>query len=94
MLPLIALSTSVSVLLIYLGAKNTMTEAINLGNSLNLQKAVTGSILVATVTALPELSSSLITTLKGSPSMALGNILGTNIYNLPLIVGLAGISPT
>jgi cation:H+ antiporter len=52
---------------------------------------VTGSILVATVTALPELSSSLITMLRGSPSMALGNILGTNIYNLPLIVGLAGM---
>jgi cation:H+ antiporter len=91
MLPLIALSTSASFLLIYLGAKNTMTGAINLGNSLKLQKAVTGSILVATVTALPELSSSLITTLRGSPSMALGNILGTNIYNLPLIVGLAGL---
>jgi cation:H+ antiporter len=91
MLPLIALSTSVSFLLIYLGAKNTMTGAINLGNSLKLQKAVTGSILVATVTALPELSSSLITMLRGSPSMALGNILGTNIYNLPLIVGLAGM---
>ncbi|HEX9913503.1 MAG TPA: hypothetical protein VGB32_01160 [Candidatus Bathyarchaeia archaeon] len=91
MLPLIALSTSVSVLLIYLGAKNTMTGAINIGNSLNFQKVVTGSILVATVTALPELSSSLITTLRGSPSMALGNILGTNIYNLPLLVGLAGV---
>ena len=91
MLPLVALSASVSLLLIYLGAKNTMIGAVNLGNSLNLQKAVTGSIVVATVTALPELSSSLIIVMRGSHSMALGNILGTNIYNLPLLVGLAGL---
>jgi len=91
MLPLVVLSASVSVLLIYLGAKNTMVGAVSLGNSLNLQKAVTGSIVVATVTALPELSSSLITVMRGSHSMALGNILGTNIYNLPLLVGLAGL---
>ena len=78
-------------MLIYLGAKNTMIGAVNLGNSLNLQKAITGSIVVATVTALPELSSSLITVMRGSHTMALGNILGTNIYNLPLLVGLAGL---
>jgi cation:H+ antiporter len=77
--------------MIYLGAKNTMTGAVNLGNNLQLQKAVTGSILVATVTALPELSSSLITALRGAPTVALGNILGTNIYNLPLLVGLVGL---
>jgi len=91
MLPLVALSASVSILLIYLGAKSTMIGAVNLGNSLNLQKAITGSVVVATVTALPELSSSLITVMRGSHTMALGNILGTNIYNLPLLVGLAGL---
>lgn len=47
--------------------------------------------MVATVTALPELTSSLITALKGAPTVALGNILGTNIYNLPLLVGLVGL---
>jgi len=78
-------------LMIYFGAKNTMTGAVNLGNNLQLQKAVTGSILVATVTALPELTSSLITALKGAPTVALGNILGTNIYNLPLLVGFVGL---
>jgi len=90
-LPLVALSASVSILLIYLGAKNTMIGAVNIGNSMNLQKAITGSILVATVTALPELSSSLLTVMRGSHTMALGNVLGTNIYNLPLLVGLAGL---
>src|SRR4030042_4325222 len=89
MLPLVALSASVSLLLIYLGAKKTMIGAMNLGNGLNLPKAVTGAIIVATVTALPELSSSLIIVMRGSHSMALGNILGTNIYNLPLLIGLA-----
>ena len=88
---MVALSTSLSLLMIYFGAKNTMTGAVNLGNNLQLQKAVTGSILVATVTALPELTSSLITALKGAPTVALGNILGTNIYNLPLLVGLVGL---
>lgn len=78
-------------MMIYFGAKNTMTGAVNLGNNLQLQKAVTGSILVATVTALPELTSSLITALKGAPTVALGNILGTNIYNLPLLVGFVGL---
>jgi len=77
--------------MIYLGAKSTMTGAVNLGNNLQFHKAVTGSILVATVTALPELSSSLITAYKGASTVALGNILGTNIYNLPLLLGLVGL---
>jgi len=46
---------------------------------------------VASVTALPELLSSMFSVFLGSSHLALGNIIGSNIYNIPLIIGVCGI---
>lgn len=80
-----------SILLLYVGSKKIVHAAACLADSLNFHKVVVGSILVASVTSAPELLSSIMAALFNSSHMALGNILGSNIYNVPLIVGICGL---
>jgi len=82
---------SFSIALTYLGASKTLKGALGLSTFINLGKSATGAVIVASVTALPELTSSLTAIFLGSTGLALGNILGSNIYNLPLLIGLAGL---
>ncbi|MEM2319585.1 MAG: sodium:calcium antiporter [Candidatus Bathyarchaeia archaeon] len=81
----------VGVLLIYFGSKKLVFSASGLADCINLHRVVVGTILVASVTSAPELLSSLISALLGSSKMALGNLLGSNIYNIPLIIGICGL---
>ncbi|MEM2879829.1 MAG: sodium:calcium antiporter [Candidatus Bathyarchaeia archaeon] len=83
-----------SVLLLYIGSKKIVNAAARLASSLNLHKVVVGTVFVATVTSAPELLSSVAAALYGSSQMALGNIIGSNIYNIPLIIGICGLLGT
>ncbi|MEM3011373.1 MAG: sodium:calcium antiporter [Candidatus Bathyarchaeia archaeon] len=80
-----------SLLLLYVGSKKIVNAAACLADSLNFHKVVVGTVFVASVTSIPELLSSLIAVFFDSSQMALGNILGSNIYNVPLIVGICGL---
>jgi len=93
MYPLIlcAVAIAASLMLLYVGAKNTLQGAIWISRSLAVNRMVTGCVFVAMVTALPELMSSLIAAVWQSSDLAFGNILGSNIYNIPLIIGLCGL---
>lgn len=84
----------VSVLLLYIGSKKIVNAASHLASSLNLHKVVVGTVFVATVTSAPELLSSVAAAFYGSSQMALGNIIGSNIYNIPLIIGICGLIGT
>ncbi|MGB9854867.1 MAG: sodium:calcium antiporter [Candidatus Bathyarchaeales archaeon] len=80
-----------SLLLLYVGSKKIVHAASELAASLNFHKVVVGTVFVASVTSAPELLSSLIAVFFGSSQMALGNIIGSNIYNIPLIIGICGL---
>lgn len=80
-----------SLALLYIGSKKIVHAAACLADSLNFHRVVVGTVLVASVTSAPELLSSLIAALFSSSHMALGNLLGSNIYNVPLIVGICGL---
>lgn len=80
-----------SILLLYLGSKKVVHAAANLAASLNFHRVIIGTVFVASVTSAPELLSSLIAVFYGSSQMALGNIIGSNIYNIPLIIGICGL---
>ncbi|MCS7124261.1 MAG: sodium:calcium antiporter [Candidatus Bathyarchaeota archaeon] len=84
----------VSVLLLYAGSKKVVNAAAHLASSLNLHKVVVGTVFVATVTSAPEFLSSVAAAFYGSSKMALGNIIGSNIYNIPLIIGICGLIGT
>ncbi|MGB9959990.1 MAG: sodium:calcium antiporter [Candidatus Bathyarchaeales archaeon] len=80
-----------SLALLYIGSKKIVHAAACLADSLNFHRVVVGTVLVASVTSAPELLSSLVAALFSSSHMALGNLLGSNIYNVPLIVGICGL---
>ena len=83
-----------SLLLLYIGSKKIVQAAAKLAASLNLHKVVVGTVFVATVTSAPEFLSSVAAAFYGSSQMALGNIIGSNIYNIPLIIGICGLLGT
>lgn len=82
---------AVSLLILYWGSKRVVRGASGISSCFNISRVVVGTVFVAFVTALPELLSSLFAVGLGSSHMALGNIIGSNIYNVPLIIGICGL---
>lgn len=72
--------------LIY-GGQMCVDNAVVVARNLGVSEAVIAITLIAGGTSLPELASSLISIWRGSPSLALGNVLGSNIANILLILG-------
>ena len=64
-----------------------VTSATNIAKALGVSEAVIAITLLAGGTSLPELASSLVSIFKGRASLALGNVLGSNIANILLILG-------
>lgn len=69
----------------------TITNAIKVSNITQLGKTAVGFSLLAFSTSLPELSVAFISAFTGEPAVSVGNVLGSNIVNISLIVGLAAL---
>ena len=69
------------VLLIY-GSDLFVKSAINIANELNIPEAIIGVSLVAFGTSLPELVVGILSAIRRKVDFALGNVLGSNIYNI------------
>ena len=89
-------STSFSIFLIIIGiifliygSELFVSSAINLANKFNISEAVIGLSIIAFGTSLPELVVGIMSAVKRKVDFALGNILGSNIYN---VLGVLGIS--
>ena len=65
--------------------------AVEIAHRLGVSDLIIGLTIVAIGTSLPELASSIIATRKGEHDIALGNILGSNLFNTLAVVGIAGI---
>ena len=76
---------------LYFGSDWLVKGAARLAISLNIQPVVVGLTVVALGTSMPEFVVSFIGALKGLPDIALGNIVGSNIVNIGLILGLSAI---
>lgn len=64
-------------------------KASAIASSLGVSDAVIGLTIVAAGTSLPELATSLTAAIKGNSGIALGNVIGSNIFNIFLVLGLA-----
>jgi cation:H+ antiporter len=71
------------------GAELLVDGAIDIARTLGVSDIVIGITLVALGTSLPELAVSLISALKGEFGLAIGNIVGSNIFNLLAVIGVA-----
>jgi cation:H+ antiporter len=79
---------------IYLGAQFTIESVINISNFLNIGTEIIAVTAVAIGTSLPELAVSISAAKKNNPGIAIGNVLGSNIFNSLAVMGIpALISP-
>ncbi len=90
MLTSLALCTIGLVILTY-AADKLVEGASNLAINLGVSKMVIGLTIVAAGTSLPELVVSVNASLKGNPALSLGNVVGSNIMNVALILGIASL---
>jgi cation:H+ antiporter len=84
----------ISTVFIYIGAKYTIESIIQLSDILNIGKEVIAISAVALGTSLPELAVSITAARKGEPEMAVGNILGSNIFNTFAVMGIPALIGT
>jgi len=78
-------------LLLYFGAAYLINGSSRLALSFGIRPLIIGMTIVAFATSMPELMVSLMAALRGSSDIAAGNIIGSNIANLGLILGLAAL---
>ena len=77
-----------------IGSNVFVDHASNLALALGVSEGVVGLTVVAGGTSLPELATSVVAARKGQSAMAIGNVIGSNVFNILMILGLtATISP-
>jgi len=81
----------VGIVLIVLGGRWLVEGAVDLARLVGMSEAVIGLTVIAIGTSLPELVTSVVAAYKGASAVALGNVLGSNIFNLLLIGGVTAI---
>ena len=74
-------------LLILVGANALTDGAASVAKRFNISSLVIGLTIVAFGTSAPELTVSVVSALKGSSDIAIGNVVGSNIFNALMIVG-------
>ena len=84
----------VGIVLVLWGADRLTEGSVAVAERMNIPQIVIGLTVVAMGTSMPEFCVSLISALKGTPDLAVGNVVGSNIFNSLFIVGItAAIAP-
>lgn len=73
------------------GSDCFVSSATEVAGMLGISEAVIGLTIVAGGTSLPELATSVVAARKGQSSIAIGNVIGSCVYNILLIIGVTGI---
>ncbi len=81
----------VGIVTLLFGAQLLVSGATSIAVRLGVSDIVIGITLVALATSLPELAVSLVSVFKGEYGIAIGNIVGSNIFNLLAVVGVAAV---
>lgn len=79
--------TALGLIILVAGAELTVRSAVDLAKAFGVSEALIGLTLVALGTSLPELVTGVVANLRGQSDLAVGNIVGSNIFNLLFIMG-------
>lgn len=77
--------------LLVLGARLLVAGAVGIATALGISSLVIGLTVVAIGTSLPELATSIIAIRRGEADMAVGNVVGSNIFNVGMVIGLPAV---
>ena len=75
-----------------LGSRFLVQGAVGLARAFGVGEVVIGLTIVAAGTSLPELATSVVAALKGARDIAVGNIVGSNIFNILSVLGFSGLA--
>ena len=75
--------------MLLLGADLMVDGSISIARTMGVSEVVIGITLVALATSLPELAVTMVSVFKGEDDLAIGNIVGSNIFNLLAVIGIA-----
>ena len=78
-------------LLLYYGAESLVSGSSRLALSFGVNPLIVGMTIVAFATSMPEMTVTLMASLKGSSDIAAGNVIGSNLFNTLAVVGTAGL---
>jgi cation:H+ antiporter len=78
-------------LFLFLGGQMVVDHAVNLARQLHVSEKLIALTIVAGGTSLPELMTSIVAAKKGRSDIAIGNVIGSNIFNLLFILGISAI---
>ncbi len=76
---------------LFVGGRLTVGSSTNIAHSLGLSETMIGLTVVAIATTMPELITSIIAAVKKEPDIVLGNCIGSNIFNILLVLGLSSV---
>jgi cation:H+ antiporter len=91
-LPVAILLVLAGLTILAFGGEVLVRGAVALSKKLRVSTAVIGLTIVALATSLPELAVSLLAALRGSPDVATGNVVGSNIFNIAAILGICAVA--
>ncbi len=74
-----------------IGSRALVSAAVTIAQSFGVSELVIGLTIVAAGTSLPEVATSLIATIRGERDIAVGNVIGSNIFNILLVLGVSSI---
>ncbi|HMO06435.1 MAG TPA: calcium/sodium antiporter [Paracoccaceae bacterium] len=77
-----------------IGADLLVDASVNIARAFGVSETVIGLTLVAVGTSLPELATSIAAAVRGKADVALGNVIGSNVFNLLAILGIASLVDT
>ena len=79
---------AIGIVILYIGAILTVDNAVIIASEFGLSEKIIGLTVIAIGTSLPELITSIIAIRKGHSDVGIGNIIGSNIYNILMIMGV------
>lgn len=85
-----ALMIAIGLACLIIGSNVFVENATFLAKRLGISDAVIGLTIVAGGTSLPELATSVVAAKKGNSGIAIGNVLGSNVFNILMIIGVTG----
>ena len=81
----------ISAVILWLGAETLIKSSISVANKFNVSERIISITMVAIGTSIPELAASVAASLKKHNDLAIGNLIGSNIFNLLVVMGITSI---
>ena len=90
-LPAAIALTAAGLIALAVGGAVTVHGAEGVARAMGVSETIIGLTLVAIGTSLPELVTSIVATMRGQPDIAIGNVVGSNIFNLVIVLGTTSV---